>query len=32
MLLSFPWEIGYLRYLWLTRLRTRPVLAYTNPH
>ena len=32
MLLSFPWEIGYLRYLWLTRLRTRPVLAYANPH
>jgi hypothetical protein len=31
MLLSFPWEIGYLRFLWLTRFRTRPVRAYASP-
>jgi hypothetical protein len=32
MLLSFPWEIGYVRFLWLTRMRTRPVRAYVNRH
>lgn len=31
MLLSFPWEIGYVRFLWLTRFRTLPVRAYASP-
>lgn len=31
LLLSFPWEIGYVRFLWLTRFRTRPIRAYSSP-
>lgn len=31
MLASFPWEIGYVRYVWLTKVRKRPVLAYLSP-
>jgi hypothetical protein len=31
LLLSFPWEIGYFRFLWLTRMRTRQPRAYRSP-
>lgn len=31
LLASFAWEIGYLRFLWLRRIKKRPVMAYSDP-
>lgn len=31
MLTAFPWEIGYARYVWLTKLQKRPVRANERP-
>lgn len=31
-LVALPWEIGYVRFLWLTRLRRKPARAYESPH
>ncbi len=31
MLVAFPWEVGYLRFLWFTRCATKPAQAYETP-
>lgn len=31
LFVSFPWEIGFIRFLWLTRFASKPVRAYESP-